>query len=259
MSLRTLFFAPVTVTSPARRLLPWIRSRSTPRCYEPRDRSARRTRLVRVWGEFVSAYDLRTRPRLSSWSSSPGSTPVPATTAPPGSSTTAGSPRPTSASRPTRTSTRPTPPWVWRSHSASSRARSRASCSASRTTSSTSAPTSATPSFPNPSAAASDHAGVRRTTRGMVRRVQRAGGAAAVLRPPRRDSGRRPAPPGADDHPTGRTHHLGGDRGTRHEMNPDAARYLNRLSDLLFILARVANGPTGDVLWKPGGTKSEDD
>ena len=28
--------------------------------------------------------------------------------------------------------------------------------------------------------------------------------------------------------------------------------YLNRLSDLLFILARVAN-PAGDVLWKPGG------
>ena len=30
------------------------------------------------------------------------------------------------------------------------------------------------------------------------------------------------------------------------------ARYLNRLSDLLFILCRVAN-PGGDVLWKPGG------
>ena len=30
------------------------------------------------------------------------------------------------------------------------------------------------------------------------------------------------------------------------------ARYLNRLSDLLFILCRVAN-PGGDVLWRPGG------
>jgi cob(I)alamin adenosyltransferase len=34
--------------------------------------------------------------------------------------------------------------------------------------------------------------------------------------------------------------------------NPLTAKYLNRLSDLLFILARVAN-PEGDVLWKPGG------
>jgi cob(I)alamin adenosyltransferase len=34
--------------------------------------------------------------------------------------------------------------------------------------------------------------------------------------------------------------------------NPLTARYLNRLSDLLFILSRVAN-PGGDVLWKPGG------
>ncbi|MCV7381813.1 ATP:cob(I)alamin adenosyltransferase [Mycobacterium alsense] len=30
------------------------------------------------------------------------------------------------------------------------------------------------------------------------------------------------------------------------------AKYLNRLSDLLFILSRAAN-PEGDVLWKPGG------
>jgi len=30
------------------------------------------------------------------------------------------------------------------------------------------------------------------------------------------------------------------------------ATYLNRLSDLLFILARVGNGPAGDVTWTPG-------
>ena len=34
--------------------------------------------------------------------------------------------------------------------------------------------------------------------------------------------------------------------------NPLTAKYLNRLSDLLFILGRVAN-PDGDVLWQPGG------
>ena len=33
--------------------------------------------------------------------------------------------------------------------------------------------------------------------------------------------------------------------------NPLTAKYLNRLSDLLFILGRVAN-PGGDVLWQPG-------
>jgi cob(I)alamin adenosyltransferase len=38
-------------------------------------------------------------------------------------------------------------------------------------------------------------------------------------------------------------------------MNPLAATYLNRLSDLLFILARVANGPSGDVLWVPGANR----
>jgi cob(I)alamin adenosyltransferase len=35
--------------------------------------------------------------------------------------------------------------------------------------------------------------------------------------------------------------------------NRTALLYLNRLSDLLFILARVAN-PGGDVLWAPGGS-----
>jgi cob(I)alamin adenosyltransferase len=34
--------------------------------------------------------------------------------------------------------------------------------------------------------------------------------------------------------------------------NELAVKYLNRLSDLLFILCRVAN-PGGDVKWVPGG------
>jgi cob(I)alamin adenosyltransferase len=38
-------------------------------------------------------------------------------------------------------------------------------------------------------------------------------------------------------------------------MNPLTARYLNRLSDLLFILARRANAGHGDLLWKPGGER----
>src|SRR6478736_6444569 len=37
--------------------------------------------------------------------------------------------------------------------------------------------------------------------------------------------------------------------------NPLAAPYLNRLSDLLFILARVAN-PAGDGMWVPGGDRA---
>lgn len=38
------------------------------------------------------------------------------------------------------------------------------------------------------------------------------------------------------------------------EVNEWALRYLNRLSDLLFILARFEN-PGGDVLWRPGGER----
>ena len=42
-------------------------------------------------------------------------------------------------------------------------------------------------------------------------------------------------------------------------INPMAVKYLNRLSDLLFVLARVANtdshGGDGDVLWVPGGER----
>lgn len=35
-------------------------------------------------------------------------------------------------------------------------------------------------------------------------------------------------------------------------VSPWPARYLNRLSDLLLILARQASAGTGDVLWQPG-------
>ncbi len=38
-------------------------------------------------------------------------------------------------------------------------------------------------------------------------------------------------------------------------VNPAALAYLNRLSDLLFVLARLANdGGRGDVLWQPGSS-----
>jgi cob(I)alamin adenosyltransferase len=39
-------------------------------------------------------------------------------------------------------------------------------------------------------------------------------------------------------------------------VNPLTARYLNRLSDLLFILCRQANAAVGDVLWTPGGGRA---
>ena len=38
-------------------------------------------------------------------------------------------------------------------------------------------------------------------------------------------------------------------------VNPLALVYLNRLSDLLFILARAANGGAPEPLWKPGGSR----
>lgn len=41
------------------------------------------------------------------------------------------------------------------------------------------------------------------------------------------------------------------------ELNPEAIRYLNRLSDLLFVLSRVTNrGGEEDVLWVPGKNRS---
>ncbi|MDQ2810639.1 MAG: cob(I)yrinic acid a,c-diamide adenosyltransferase [Actinomycetota bacterium] len=38
-------------------------------------------------------------------------------------------------------------------------------------------------------------------------------------------------------------------------VSPLPARYLNRLSDLLFIVSRTANAGHDDVLWKPGGER----
>ena len=45
--------------------------------------------------------------------------------------------------------------------------------------------------------------------------------------------------------------------GLEHDVNPLVAVYLNRLSDLLFILSRAANALAGsdEPLWKPGATR----
>ena len=41
-----------------------------------------------------------------------------------------------------------------------------------------------------------------------------------------------------------------------HDINANVLRYLNRLSDLLFVMARTANdGGRADVLWVPGGER----
>ena len=43
---------------------------------------------------------------------------------------------------------------------------------------------------------------------------------------------------------------------TRETVNPEAVRYLNRLSDWLFVAGRVANdGGRADVLWVPGANR----
>jgi cob(I)alamin adenosyltransferase len=38
-------------------------------------------------------------------------------------------------------------------------------------------------------------------------------------------------------------------------VSAPALKYLNRLSDLLFVMARYANREAGDVLWRPGATR----
>ena len=41
------------------------------------------------------------------------------------------------------------------------------------------------------------------------------------------------------------------------DLNPEVVRYLNRLSDMLFILARAANDGGDEPLWVPGGERSD--
>ena len=47
----------------------------------------------------------------------------------------------------------------------------------------------------------------------------------------------------------------------KNSVSETALKYINRLSDLLFVAARYANqsdiGGTGDVLWKPGSSREE--
>src|SRR5262249_28767883 len=54
---------------------------------------------------------------------------------------------------------------------------------------------------------------------------------------------------GRPDRPGGAPYHADSER-----PNAIAVKSLNRLSDLLFILCRVAN-PDGDVKWVPGGSR----
>ena len=46
--------------------------------------------------------------------------------------------------------------------------------------------------------------------------------------------------------------------GERERVNPEIVRYLNRLSDLCFVLSRALNdGGAADVLWVPGGGRAD--
>ncbi|BBK34260.1 cob(I)alamin adenosyltransferase [Stella humosa] len=55
---------------------------------------------------------------------------------------------------------------------------------------------------------------------------------------------------------TRRAERLVAELAARDPVNPEAFKYLNRLSDLLFVLSRHANGDgAGDVLWVPGASR----
>ena len=73
-----------------------------------------------------------------------------------------------------------------------------------------------------------------------------------IRRPVRRIQGA--SPPLALRHPTGAHGIPGrfGPHGFGEGVNKLTAKYLNRLSDLLFVLARYENRGEGDQLWVPG-------
>ncbi|MDR1265092.1 MAG: cob(I)yrinic acid a,c-diamide adenosyltransferase [Propionibacteriaceae bacterium] len=51
------------------------------------------------------------------------------------------------------------------------------------------------------------------------------------------------------------SHGLAGEGAAPGGLNPEALTYLNRLSDLLFILSRAVTGPEHEILWTPGGQR----
>lgn len=100
--------------------------------------------------------------------------------------------------------------------------------------------------------AAAGHRGLCAAPRGLVRRVQRPPAAAASW-----------GHPGAALLNTARAVTRRAERSVWALLEHDPertstlpAKYLNRLSDLLYTLGRLAN-PDGDVLWQPGGTRSQ--
>ena len=110
------------------------------------------------------------------------------------------------------------------------------------------------PDHPRPGVpAAADHRRLHRAAGGGLRRAQRGAADADQLHPARA------APPAAALLHQARVVARRAERSVwallaadAERTNPETARYLNRLSDLLFILAREAN-PGGDILWEPGG------
>ena len=121
--------------------------------------------------------------------------------------------------------------------------------SRSRTTSSTSAPICPCP-WTDERERLRVTAGAGRAARGALRPGQRAARAAEELRAPRRHGGGRAAPRGPGRLPPRRARRRRARR-RRRTRNPDALAYLNRLSDLLFILARAARSGE-EPLWRPG-------